>query len=349
MAPRVELASLPRPQRTPAGLFHNPWPDSEPRGFRDLLRWNWERSRQSLARTPPRGSFPTAQPVIGSPRAAEDAFTATWVGHATVLLQVGGMNILTDPFFSERASPVPWAGPRRIMAPGMRLEALPPIDVVLLSHNHYDHLDASTVKWLARVHRDTTWIVPLELGATVRRFGATRIVELDWWQQVEVNGLRVTAMPARHFTARSPRDRNRTLWCGFAFEVRGRRAYFAGDTAYHPDFVHVGAQCGPFDLVMIPIGAYEPRWFMRVVHVNPEEAVQVYRDVASPHGTAPLMLALHWGTIRLTDEPMDEPPRRTREHWSALGLPDECLWIARFGETRVVRAATRPPGRAAGP
>ncbi|HEX7121094.1 MAG TPA: MBL fold metallo-hydrolase [Gemmatimonadaceae bacterium] len=313
-----------------------------------MLRWNWERSRQSLAPTPPRGSFPTAQPVIASPRAAEDVFTATWIGHATVLLQVGGLNILTDPFFSERASPVPWAGPRRIMSPGVRLEALPPIDAVLLSHNHYDHFDAPAVKLLARLHRDATWIVPLELGASVRRHGATRVVELDWWQQVEVNGLRVTATPARHFAARSPRDRNRTLWCGFALEVRGQRAYFAGDTAYHPDFGHVGAQGGPFDLVMIPIGAYEPRWFMRVVHVNPEEAVRVYQDITSPHGNAPLMLALHWGTIRLTDEPMDEPPRRAREQWRALGLPDERLWIARFGETRVVQPAASARGRRAG-
>jgi L-ascorbate metabolism protein UlaG (beta-lactamase superfamily) len=164
-----------------------------------------------------------------------------------------------------------------------------------------------------------------------------KIVELDWWQAASVvGGLRVTATPARHFSARRIGDRNKTLWCGFAFELAGTRVLFAGDTAYHPEFGEVGARCGPFDLVMLPIGAYDPRWFMHVVHTDPEEAVQIYQDVTAPHPgkPLPLMLGIHWGTFRLTDEAMDEPPRRTAVRWRALGLDDERLWIATFGETR---------------
>jgi N-acyl-phosphatidylethanolamine-hydrolysing phospholipase D len=248
---------------------------------------------------------------------------------------MGGLNVLTDPVFSERASPVQWLGPRRVMAPALALKALPPLDVVLLSHNHYDHLDKGTVQELARTHRDAEWIVPLELGATVRRWGAREIIELDWWQETTARGLKVTATPARHFSARGFRDRCRTLWCGFVVEAASGRAYFAGDTAYHPQFSEITARCGACDLIMMPIGAYDPRWFMHVVHLDPEEAVQAYADLTSAGDPPlPLMLALHWGTFRLTDEPMDEPPRRAEAAWRQRGLDFSRLWIARFGETR---------------
>jgi N-acyl-phosphatidylethanolamine-hydrolysing phospholipase D len=189
-----------------------------------------------------------------------------------------------------------------------------------------------------RAHPRAAWIVPLGLGAYVRGLGAPDVRELDWWDETTVDTLRVTATPARHFSARGLGDRNRSLWCGFAFERAGTRVWFAGDTAYHPEFGDVGARCGPFDLVMIPIGAYDPRWFMRIVHVDPEEAVRIYEDVTAAHGDAPrpLMLGIHWGTFRLTDEPMDEPPRRTAARWRESGLDADRLWIARFGETRVI-------------
>jgi len=253
-----------------------------------------------------------------------------------VLLQLGRINLLTDPVFSQRAFPVQSIGPRRVMDPGLPIEALPPLDVVLLSHNHYDHLDKPAVKRIARVHPETTWLVPLGVGGYIRRWGARDIVELDWWQRTEIKGLRVTATPARHFSGRGLRDRNRSLWCGFAVEREGKRALFVGDTAYHPEFGAIGSRCGPFDLLMIPIGAYDPRWFMRIVHVNPEEAVRIYEDLIGPHRNEPLpiMLGIHWGSFRLTDEPMEEPPQRTRERWRAVGLDEDRLWIARFGETR---------------
>jgi N-acyl-phosphatidylethanolamine-hydrolysing phospholipase D len=326
------------PHHAPDGTFRNPWPDSAPHGFADVMRWTRERRRMERAPTPPRGSFPSAAPFIAQPRAGHAVATATWIGHSTVLLQIGGLNILTDPMWSEHAFPVQWMGPRRVMPPAVALEALPPLDLVLLSHNHYDHLDKTTVKRLARRQPTASWITPLKLGDYLRGFGVRDVVELDWWQRAEVKGAAITATPARHFSARRLGDRNKTLWCGFALEVGGRRLYFAADTAYHPEFGAIGERCGPFDLVMMPIGAYDPRWFMHVVHVNPEEAVQAYVDItrAHPDASKPLMLGIHWGTFRLTDEPMDEPPRRAARAWSERGLDSGGLWIARFGETRAL-------------
>lgn len=317
------------------GTFRNPWPDSTPRALGHVMRWMRERRANGRAPTPRRGSFATAEPSIVRPRITGEA-TATWVGHSTTLLQLAGLNVLLDPIWSERASPVQWAGPRRVMAPGLPLKSLPPIDVVILSHSHYDHLDKATVKALARAHPDASWVVPLKLASTVRRWGATQVVELDWWASTTVHGMRVTATPARHFSARWLNDRNQTLWCGYVLEADGQRAYFAGDTAYHPEFGAIGERLGPFDLVMMPIGAYDPRWFMHVVHVNPDEAVQALADLqlAHPEVPLPLVLGIHWGTFRLTDEPMDEPPRRTAALWRERGWPDDRLWIARFGETR---------------
>jgi N-acyl-phosphatidylethanolamine-hydrolysing phospholipase D len=320
------------------GRFHNPWPDSEPHSLRDVLKWSRERRHRERAPDPPRNSFPTARSDIAHPRGDVDQFTATWVGHSTVLLQFGGKNIITDPVFSQRASPVQWAGPRRLTDPSMSIDDLPPIDIVLLSHNHYDHLDKTSVKRILRANPHAVWLAPLRLSRYVRSWGIREIVELDWWGSAVVDGIRVTATPARHFAARGLGDRNKSLWCGFAFEVNGRRAYFAGDTAYHPAFGEIGQRCGPFNFVMIPIGAYDPRWFMKIVHVDAEEGVQVYQDIvtAHPHNEHPLMLALHWGTFRLTDEPIDEPPKRAIARWKEVGLDADRLWIARFGETRSV-------------
>jgi N-acyl-phosphatidylethanolamine-hydrolysing phospholipase D len=320
----------------PGGGFRNPWPDSAPHGLRDVLRMLREYRTAGRVPNPPRGSFPTATPQVIWPRAAPQVCTATWLGHSTVLLQVGGLNIITDPVFSERAFPVQFMGPRRVMPPPIALDELPPLDVVLLSHSHYDHLDKRTVKWLARHRSEAIWVTPLKLGAYLRGWGVQHVVELDWWETGDVHGVTVTPTPARHFSARRLGDRNSTLWSGYALRVAGRRIYFAGDTAYHPEFGTIGDRHGPFDLALIPIGAYDPRWFMRVVHVNPEEAVQAYEDVrtAHPEAPAPLMLAIHWGTFRLTSEPMDEPPRGTEQRWRERGLDADRLWIARFGETR---------------
>ena len=321
--------------RSSDGRFYNPWPESEPHGLRDVLRFLRERPG-GRAPSPPRGSFPTAVPDVVYPRAAAARVSATWIGHSSVLLQVRGVNILTDPMFSQRAFPVQWMGPRRVMDPGLALHDLPPIDIVALSHNHYDHLDATSVRRIARANPDAAWIVPLGVGRYIGRWGPRSVVELDWWQERDLGFARVTGTPARHFSGRGPSDRNRSLWSGFGLEVGGHRTLFVGDRGYHPEFGEIGARCGPFDLVLMPIGAYQPRWFMSRVHMDPDEAVRAYGDVVAAHPahTPPVMLALHWGTFRLTDEPMEEPPRRARECWRAAGRDESLLWIASFGETR---------------
>ncbi|HTR76511.1 MAG TPA: MBL fold metallo-hydrolase [Gemmatimonadaceae bacterium] len=336
--------ALAGPFRAPDRSFRNPWPGSELPGWRAVLRMLTDRRARPRAATPRHGTFPISDPQIVYPRGGATECSATWIGHSTTLLQMAGLNILTDPVFCRRASPVQWAGPARVMDAAVAITRLPPLDVILLSHNHYDHLDKAAVGTLAHAHPSATWIVPLGLGAHISAWGAPDIVELDWWAGTVVHGLRVTATPARHFSGRSLRDRNKTLWCGFAIEAEGRRAYFAGDTAYHPDFGEISARCGPFDFVMIPIGAYDPRWFMRAVHVDPEEAVRIYQDLVAPHPGAafPVMLAIHWGTFRLTDEPMDEPPRRAVARWHSAGLAADRLWIARFGETRAIVPAAEP-------
>jgi N-acyl-phosphatidylethanolamine-hydrolysing phospholipase D len=322
--------------------FTNPWPGAQPpHGWRDVLRWSRERGwipRRSRVELP---DFERATPAFRAPHAPPDTLTATWIGHSTVLVQIGGLNILTDPMWSERASPFRALGPRRVVPPGAALESLPPLDLVLLSHNHYDHLDSRTVRRLARLHPDAHWLVPLGLARLLRRFGVGKITELGWWEEASIGGARIACTPARHFSARGFTDRMRTLWCGWAVRVAGRALYFAGDTAYHPDFARIGERYGPFDIVLVPIGAYDPRWFMERVHVDPEEAVRAYLDVSgesldAQRSSRPprIALGIHWGTFKLTDEPMDEPPRRARAAWRAAGLPDEELWILRHGETR---------------
>lgn len=333
------MRSSERAHHAGKGRFRNPWPDSQPPAWSKILRLMGEyRAGLRSSPPPPHGSFPVATPEIVYPRRTDGSSTATWIGHSTVLLQLGQINVLTDPMFSTHAFPVQGLGPRRVMDPAVKIDELPPLDVVLLSHSHYDHLDRPSVKRLARAQPQARWVVPCRLGAYIRAWGVREVVELDWWQEEKVGEVKVTATPARHFSARRAGDRNRTLWCGFALEYAGVKVLFTGDTAYHPEFVQVGERCGPFDFVMIPIGAYDPRWFMHVVHVNPEEAVQIYRDLTVAHAGAahPLMLGIHWGTFRLTSELMDEPPRRTAARWRAVGLDERQLWVARFGETRRV-------------
>lgn len=252
------------------------------------------------------------------------------MGHASALIQLGGLNVLADPMWSERASPVRFAGPRRWVAPGIDFDALPPIDVVLQSHNHYDHLDDATIRRLARAHAPAAWIVPLGLRAFVRRRGVRGDVqELDWWQEHVIRSLKIAATPAMHFSSRAVGDRGDTLWCGFALsDSSGRRVYFAGDTGLHPEFALIGERYGPFDVGLLPIGAYEPRWFMRYLHMNPEEAVEACRAVR-----ARVMVPIHWGTFKLTDEAMDEPPQRARAAWHAAGLPRDGYRQLAHGET----------------
>jgi len=252
------------------------------------------------------------------------------------LIQLGATNVLTDPIWSDRASPFGFAGPRRWVAPGIEFDALPPVDVIIISHNHYDHLDDRTVRRLVKTHAKVQWVVPLGVAPFVRARGAVNITELDWWGEASLGTVTVTCAPAQHFSGRSLTDRNRTLWASWAMRTPVHSVYFGGDSGYHADFSTIGQRCGPFDLALIPIGAYDPRWFMRVVHMDPEEAVRAFNDVrtaseANPHM---ILVPIHWGTFKLTDEPMDEPPRHAHTAWQARDLPPQNLGVLAHGETR---------------
>ena len=325
----------PNSHHRPGGGYQNPWRDAAVSGFRDFLRWRLvERRSHPIAPNPPRDSLPRRQPSIVTPRAEHGTRSATWVGHATVLLQLGPINVLTDPVWSERASPLQWIGPRRLTSPGLDFDALPPLDVVLLSHNHYDHFDADTVRRIADRFPDTPWLCPLGLGRLLHSYGVRQVIERDWWQSIDTASFTATCAPAQHFSARGISDRNQTLWCSWMIEADGARVFFAGDTALHPAFDEIGARLGPFDLVILPIGAYEPRWFMRHVHMNPEDAVAAYRALVDGTSMTPPCVAIHWGTFRLTDEPFDEPPARFAQRWREAGLPAAANWTLAHGETR---------------
>jgi N-acyl-phosphatidylethanolamine-hydrolysing phospholipase D len=333
----VPPSTAPR-HHTRNGRFCNPWGLEESR-FGGLLRWRWNRIRHPLPRDDGARSLHPVTSTLPSPRAAVNQIAITWVGHSTMLVQLGPLNILTDPIWSDRASPWRAVGPRRLVPAALPIDELPPIDLVLLSHNHYDHLDAWTVRAVAAAQPDAQWVVPLRLGGFVRSLGVRYITELDWWDERRVGDMAVACTPARHFSARTPFDRNRTLWCSFAVAASAGRFFYAGDTGLHPEFARIGERFGPFVVSAIPIGAYEPRWFMQPVHLNPDDAVTAFRALHAHHGLArnAVMVGVHWGTFRLTDEPILEPPRYTREAWKRATLPDENLWILRHGETRAMR------------
>ena len=249
----------------------------------------------------------------------------TFIGHATFLIQTAEGNVLTDPMYSERASPVSFAGPRRVRPPAIRFEDLPPISTVLLSHNHYDHCDLPTLRQLA-TRFDPLVVTPLGNAALVRSTGLRRIEELDWWDETKTSASPIALTPAHHFSARTPFDRNRALWGGFVFMAGGARIYFAGDTAYAPFFPELRLRHGPFDLALIPIGAYEPRWFMRSVHMNPAEAVQAHLEIGAPPS-----VAMHYGTFQLTLEGVDEPIRALEEAKRVNGLEESAFQTLPFG------------------
>ena len=250
----------------------------------------------------------------------------TWIGHSTFLVRMDGATFLTDPMFSERASPFSFMGPPRMVPPGVPLDALPKIDFVLLSHDHYDHADLATVRWLAQ--RGVRFVVPLGLGEWIQSAGG-HALELDWWQDVELDGVRLHCVPAQHFSGRSLRDRFRRLWAGWVVSGRTRRFYYVGDTGYSDQFKEIGRRVGPIDLATVPIGAYLPSVMMHHVHVTPEEALQIAQDVEARR-----VVAMHFGTFDLADEPLDEPPRRFRAEAERLGWGEDRAWIMRIGETR---------------
>ena len=256
-----------------------------------------------------------------------DGAVITFIGHSTFLIQTPAGNILTDPMYSDRAGPFTLLGPRRVRQPAVRFDDLPPISTVLLSHNHYDHCDRPTLRRLAKRFNPLV-VTPLGNGRFARASGIKRVEELDWWDRAATSPLPITLTPARHFSARTPFDRNRALWGGFIVEIGGADVYFAGDTAYATFFREIRQRFGPVDLALLPIGAYEPRWFMHVVHMNPEEAVRAHLDLEAAQS-----IGMHYGTFRLTTEGIDDPLRDLDEAMRARSIAPSAFRTLGFGES----------------
>ncbi len=266
--------------------------------------------------------LPVETPTFSS--SLSDAFNMTWLGHSSVLLEIGGHRILTDPVFSKRASPFQWMGPARFHPAPVTVSGLPAIDAVLISHDHYDHLDMGTVSDLLAL--DVPFIVPLGVGAHLEAWGvpAARIVELEWWQETRIGETRIVCTPARHFSGRGMTDRNRTLWASWAVIAPEHRVWFSGDTGPFPQAAEIGERLGPFDLSMVEIGAYDPAW--GTVHLGPDEALKMHDQVKSR-----VLFPVHWGTFNLAPHRWDQPLVRLMEEGEQR---EAALLIPVVGETR---------------
>ena len=322
-----------KPHHTPTGFRNNYGPPGG-KPLSDLLRWYVDRMRDGLPQPPSRHvngyDFPLLRPDLDWLRINRELPSVTWVGHATLLVQIGGVNVLTDPQFSERAFAVQWMGPKRRVPLTVKLHELPRIDLVVISHSHYDHLDRDTVMALAaQPGGPPLFLVPLGIERWLADIGVTRTRALDWWDRTTYDGLDIHFVPAQHWSARTPFDRNATLWGGWVIRHPTFSFYFAGDTGYSKDFVDIGERFGGFDLAAIPVGAYLPRWFMKDQHVDPDEAAQIHVDVRARQS-----IGIHWGSFELTDEPLDAPIGELARAKRERGLDDEAFILLRHGETR---------------
>ena len=325
----------------------------------DLADWYWTWSRAGGAKPPPGGyeAIPVLRPDLAYLRENRVDTNVTWVGHATVLLELAGLNVVTDPQFGERASPLPFLGPERHVRVPFTIAEGPRIDVVLISHNHYDHLDADSVDALARQPGGSPlFIVPLGVDAWLRARGIDRVVGMDWWNARDVTTgtgehVRITFVPVQHWSSRSPVDRFETLWGGFVVERLAAapprtgppsvawRFFFAGDTGYAPlfrDLIH--ARFDRFDFAAIPIGAYEPRRALKAQHVDPWEAVRLHRELAVTQS-----MGIHWGTFVLTTESFDQPPKDLALAIEQARLAPDAFVAFRHGEMRVLEHRSASP------
>ncbi len=311
-------------------LFFNPGGRQSP-GFSALPRWWWQRLAQGQGARWPRTVPVPPKPVLPDIVPAGHV-AVTFLGHSTFLLQLAGLNVLTDPVFATHAGPFGLLGPKRARPAALRLGELPRIDVVVLSHNHYDHLDLAALRWLSRQHRP---IIVTTLGnkAWLETRGVGRVSEFDWWQAGDATReLGVVCTPAQHFAARTPWDRCRTLWGGFFLRTPAGSIFFAGDSGWAPHFAEIATRLGAPDLALIPIGAYEPRWFMEAVHMNPDEAVRAHRALGARRS-----IGMHFGTFQLTDEAIDAPLLGLAAACAAQGVPAANFTAPGFGETSLVR------------
>jgi L-ascorbate metabolism protein UlaG (beta-lactamase superfamily) len=305
--------------------FFNPWANTD-RGLRELLRWQTAGLRRAWPTRVVNRTFPPPPLAAPSGRAV-----VTSIGHASVLLRVGDTTVLTDPVFSTHAGLFGRFGAARVRPPGVAPAALPPIDVVFVSHNHFDHLDVASLRWLD-AHHAPLFVTCLGLRRPLERRGLRRVVELDWWQSTTVGSLTLTVTPAQHWSKRGLFDLRRSLWGGcYLHAADGARVYFAGDTGYAPYFNDIRARLGAPDLALLPIGAYEPRWFMRDAHMNPDDAVRAHRDLG-----AAVSVPIHYGTFRLTDEGFEEPLEDLTTALEVQGLSVAAFRRLDVGESAVL-------------
>ena len=311
--------------------FFNPQ-GAAPPPLSDLLKWRRERVKGSAVAWPK--AIPPAPPVQLPAQISAEEVAVTFIGHATFLLQFAGFTVLTDPVFGSRAGPFGLLGPTRVCPPALRLGELPRIDVVVLSHNHYDHLDIAALRWLAQ-HRSPQIIVPLGLKAWLAARGVANVVELDWWQNHwAAEGLEAICTPAQHWSSRTPWDRCHTLWGGYWLRTRFGSLYFAGDSGWGPHFAAIQARLGSPGVSLLPIGAYEPRWFMAPAHMNPAEALNAHLALGSRRS-----LAMHFGLFCLTDEGIDAPARDLMAALTERQIAAETFAVPAIGGTVVTSLA----------
>ena len=292
--------------------------DSE-RSFGDFLKWRMTRKEPKEVQIETSDQWK---------RLGEQSKNyAVWIGHSTYLLNNGDLTILTDPVFSKRASPFSWAGPKRLIAPAISIEELPDIDVITVSHNHYDHLDIASLKTLHKLNPNASFLVSKGDMDLLVRSGIKNVTEFLWWEDLEVKNTLFTFTPVQHWSARGFRDRNKSLWGGWFMQSSEHTIYHAGDTGYSDDFKETRSRLGSPDFAMIPIGGYDPLWFMRYHHVNPLESIQIALDLGVPKS-----FGMHWGTFRLTDEDILEPAQLIDQELKKLNLADDFFRTVKPGE-----------------
>ncbi|MFZ6014172.1 MAG: MBL fold metallo-hydrolase [Bacteroidota bacterium] len=294
------------------------------KGVRDVFKWMMTRKRGSWT------NLPEPQKFDPPPGRVHAGVAITFVNHSTFLIQVDGLNILTDPVWSKRTSPFTWAGPQRKRLPGVAFEDIPKVDLVLLSHNHYDHLDIQTMRMIFGAHHPKI-VTPLGVKAFLDEERISGAIDIDWWDELVIsNTVRVRAVPAQHFSGRGSLDRDATLWCGYVLETSEGNVYFAGDTGYNnTTFKEIGEKFGPMKISLLPIGAYKPSWFMSPVHTCPEEAVRIHFEVKSEQS-----VATHFGTFPLADEACDEPVSDLKEAMQKYKLKENKFLVLHEGETQ---------------
>ena len=303
----------------PNERFKNTDEDAAGKSFREFLKWSFTNKKPELVAIDSSDEWKELTP--------SSTDYLVWIGHATYLINKDGLTILTDPVFSKRASPVRFAGPKRLIPPAIPIDQLPNIDVITVSHNHYDHLDLRSLKKIYKANPNAIFLVPKGDKKRLERRGIENVKEFLWWEDIEIKGSKFTFTPVQHWSARGIADRNKSLWGGWFMNLKSEIIYHAGDTGYSSDFIETKKRLGSPSLSLIPVGAYAPRWFMKTNHVNPPEAIQVAIDLESERN-----FGMHWGTFQLTDEEIMEPPELLNQALEERGLSEDFFKVLKPGQ-----------------